>query len=262
MSDEIVHLDIKNGVATITLDSPANRNALSRQLTSELEAHVKAAIADPAARVIVLTGSGTVFCSGADLKEQRVANETQAAGQVGPGGLVQILKDLWRAPKPVIGRINGAARAGGLGLVAACDLAIAVETASFAVSEVRIGVIPAIISVLLVPKLGEANAMELFITGEPFDARRAVEVGLLTATAPAEGLDDAVGRYISMILKGAPGAVAGAKRLVRDIPGMEMDAAFSAMAARSAVFFGSEEALEGMKAFAEKRPPKWQEGLV
>jgi methylglutaconyl-CoA hydratase len=104
--------------------------------------------------------------------------------------------------------------------------------------------------------------MELFITGEPFDAKRAVEVGLLTATVPADGLDDGVGRYISMILKGAPGAVAGAKQLVRDIPGMEMDAAFSAMAARSAVSFGSEEALEGMKAFAEKRPPKWQEELV
>ena len=261
MSDEIVHLEIKNGVATITLDSPANRNALSRQLTSELEAHVKAAIADDAARVIVLTGSGTVFCSGADLKEQRVANETQAAGQVRPGGLVQILKDLWRSPKPVIGRINGAARAGGLGLVAACDLAIAVETASFAVSEVRIGVTPAIISVLLVPKLGEANTMELSLTGEPFDAKRGVEVGLLTATAPAEGLDDAVGRYISMILKGAPGALAGTKMLVRDIPGMDMDAAFAEMARRSAKFFGSEEALEGMKAFAEKRAPGWQEGV-
>ena len=223
---------------------------------------MKAAIRDDAVRVIVLTGSGTVFCSGADLKEQRVANETRAAGQVGPGGLVQILKDLWRSPKPVIGRINGAARAGGLGLVAACDIAVAVDSASFAVSEVRIGVIPAIISVLLVPKLGASNAMELFLTGEPFDARRAVDVGLLTATAPADGLDAAVSRYISMILLGAPGAIAGAKRLVRDVPGMEMDAAFAEMAARSAVHFGSAEALEGMKAFAEKRPPAWQERLA
>lgn len=261
MSDELVHLEIAKGVATITLDSPANRNALSRQLTTELEAHVKTALADDAAHVIVLTGTGTVFCSGADLKEQRVANETQATGQVGPGGLVQILKDLWRSPKPVIGRINGAARAGGLGLVAACDIAVAVETATFAVSEVRIGVIPAIISVLLVPKLGQANAIELFLTGEPFDAKRAVEVGLLTATAPADGLDEVVGRYISAVLKGAPGALAGAKMLVRDVPGMELDAAFAEMAARSAKFFGSAEALEGMKAFAEKRQPQWQEVL-
>ena len=112
MSGELVHLAIEKGIATITLDSPANRNALSRQLTTELEAHVNAALADSRARLIVLTGTGTVFCSGADLKEQRVANETRSAGQIGPGGLVPILQALWSSPKPVIGRINGSARAG------------------------------------------------------------------------------------------------------------------------------------------------------
>lgn len=259
MSSELVHLSVEGGVATITLDSPANRNALSRQLTAELEGHVNAALADERARIILLTGSGTVFCSGADLKEQRTANETQAAAQIGPGGLVPILKALWHSPKPVIGRINGSARAGGLGLTAACDISVAAAEANFAVSEVRIGVIPAIISVLLVRKLGETRAMELFLTGEVFGAARAAEVGLVSVAAPAGELDAAVGQYVSAVLKGAPGALGGAKRLVRDIPGMEMDTAFAVMTARSAGFFASEEAREGMTAFAEKRPPRWQQ---
>ena len=261
MSTEIVHLAVQKGVATITLDSPANRNALSRQLTAELDAHVQTALADGLARVIVLTGTGTVFCSGADLKEQRVANETRDAGQTGPGGLVPILKALWRSPKPVIGRIQGSARAGGIGLIAACDIAVAAESATFAVNEVRIGVIPAIISVLLVRKLGESRSMELFLTGEVFSAQRAAEIGLFNASAPTGELDATVDQYLAAVLKGAPGALGGAKQLIRDVPGMGMDAAFDEMTARSAVFFASEEAREGMTAFAEKRSPSWQEGL-
>ena len=260
MSGEIVHLDIAGGVGTITLDSPSNRNALSRQLTSELWGHLQAALADERVRVIVLTGSGTVFCSGADLKEQREANVAGNAA-AGPVGLPQILTAMWESPKPVIGRINGAARAGGLGLVAACDIAVAVETATFALSEVRIGVIPAVISVVLLPKLGVSKAMELFIGGEPFSAADAVGFGLINATAPADGLDSAVGRYVTMIRKGAPGAIAGAKRLVRDVPRLPMAEAFAEMARISASFFATAEAREGMTAFAEKRPPKWAEGI-
>jgi methylglutaconyl-CoA hydratase len=256
VSEELVHLSIENAVATITLDSNANRNALSRRLLEELHAHLQSAIGDQAARVIVLTGSGTVFCSGADLKEQREANES--GQKSGPGGLVPILEAMWHSPKPIVGRINGAARAGGLGLVAACDLAIAVETATFAVNEVRIGVIPGIISVVLVPKLGMAKSMELFLTGEPFGAVEAARIGLITASAPAAEFEVAVDRYVASILKGAPGALAGAKRLVRDVPGMAMHEAFEEMAERSAEFFASAEAREGMAAFAEKRPPSWQ----
>jgi methylglutaconyl-CoA hydratase len=256
VSEELVHLDITHGVATITLDSTANRNALSRQLLDELHRHLQSALADGAARVIVLTAAGTVFCSGADLKEQRTANE--ASEKSGPGGLVPILEAMWHSPKPIIGRINGAARAGGLGLVAACDIAVAVETATFAVSEVRIGVIPAIISVVLVPRLGMAKSMELFLTGEPFAAPEAVRIGLVTASAPAEAFDDVVGGYVASVLKGAPNALAGAKQLVRDVPGMPLHEAFETMSERSAVFFASTEAREGMTAFAEKRPPSWQ----
>ncbi len=256
MTDELVRLDITDGVATVTLDSPANRNALSRQFLADLERQVDAAIADDRTRVVVLTGAGTVFCSGADLKEQREANET--GQQTGPGALVPTLKRLWHSPKPVVGRVNGAARAGGLGLIAACDIAVAVETATFAVSEVRVGVIPAIISVLLLPKLGEAKCMELFLTGEPIGASEAVRIGLLNAAAPAGELDGTVAHYVESILKGAPGALAGAKQLVREIPGMPLDEAFELMTHRSAAFFASAEAREGMTAFAEKRPPRWQ----
>src|SRR5512140_3283870 len=125
---------------------------------------------------------------------------------------------LWNSPEPVICRLNGPARAGGLGLVAACDFAIAPENVTFAINEVRLGVIPAIISIVLLPKLGAGKARELFLMGEPFTARQAVEFGILTATAPEGELDTVVQRYVTALRKGGPEALAGAKRLVRDVP--------------------------------------------
>jgi methylglutaconyl-CoA hydratase len=255
MKDAVVHLERTPGVATITLDSPHNRNALSRPLLAELDMHLKAALDDPDVRIIVLTGAGPVFCSGADLKERRDTGGTPPPRR--PGGLVPILTAMWGAPKPIVGRINGAARAGGVGLVAACDIAVAAESATFAVNEVRIGVIPAIISVVLVPKIGATRAMELCLTGDAFDARAAVAHGLLTAFTPDDRLDEAVGRYVTSLLKGAPEALAACKRLVRDVPKLSMEAAFVEMAERSARSFASDEAREGMTAFAEKRPPRW-----
>lgn len=252
---ELVHLETANGVATITLDSPHNRNALSRQLQSELLAHLQAATSDPAVRVIVLTATGTVFCSGADLKEQREANVAGAA--TGPAALGDILETIWHSQKPVVGRINGPARAGGLGLVAACDLSVGIVDTTFAITEVRIGVIPAIISVVLLQKIPLPTITELFLTGETFTGADAVRFGLLNAAVPADELDAAVARYVAAIRQGAPGALAGAKRLIRDVPGMELHAAFAETARRSAKHFASEEAREGMTAFAEKRPPHW-----
>ncbi len=254
---ELVHFELSDGVGTITLDSPANRNALSRQLTAELAGHMERAIADADVRVVVLTATGTVFCAGADLKEQREAN--QSGGNTGPTALAPILEAMWEAPKPVVGRINGAARAGGMGLVAACDIAVGLEDATFAVNEVRIGVIPAIISVLLVRKLSLPVATELFLTGETFDGRRAASIGLLTQAVPADELDSATQRYVDALRLGAPEALGGAKRLLREVPLMALHEGFEAMAARSAVHFASKEALEGMTAFAEKRPPSWAE---
>ena len=255
---ELVHLEVSGGVATITLDSPANRNALSRQLTSELADRFDRAISDSVVRTIVLTGTGTVFCSGADLKEQRDAN--QSGGNTGPTALAPILEAMWHSPKPVLGRINGPARAGGIGLLAACDISVGIEDSTFAINEVRIGVIPAIISVVVLRKIALTTAMELFLTGATFSGRRAVEIGLMTAAAPAAELDASVANFLEALRMGAPNALAGAKRLVREVPGMEMHAGFEAMAQRSAEHFASPEALEGMTAFAEKRPPSWVAG--
>ncbi|HXJ80522.1 MAG TPA: enoyl-CoA hydratase-related protein [Candidatus Methylomirabilis sp.] len=254
MTGELVRLEVSRGVGTITLDSPHNRNALSRQLIADLGRHIATALDDPGVRVIVLTGAPPAFCSGADLKERR----DDRASSAGRGsGLVPILTAMWEGRKPIVGRINGPARAGGVGLVAACDVAVAAERATFAVNEVRIGVIPGVVSVVLLPKIGQTRAMELFLTGDQFDARAAVAYGLVTAVAPDDGLDAAVDRYVASLLKGAPKALAGCKRLVRDVPTLAMEAAFAEMAERSARFFASDEAREGLTAFAEKRPPRW-----
>jgi methylglutaconyl-CoA hydratase len=257
VNEEIVHLAVANRIATITLDAESNRNALSSALMSQLEDRLAAALNDDRARLIVLTNSGPVFCSGADLKELRAP--ATATGSAGPSRLVSILKRILSSPKPVVARVAGPARAGGLGLVAACDIAVSVDSATFAFSEVRVGVIPAIISVVVLPKLGQTKGMELFLTGDTFDAAEAARMGLINAAVPADQLEDTVGRLAQSILKGAPGALAGSKRLVREVPGMELDEAFAFTGRLSAEYFGSEEAREGMTAFAQKRAPHWAE---
>jgi methylglutaconyl-CoA hydratase len=247
----LVHKDLAGGVATITLDSPANRNALSVRLLADLEDRLTWALAEPACRVIVLTATGSVFCSGADLKEQR------AAGAPVTGALPEIFTLLWESPKPVVCRLNGTARAGGLGLVASCDFAIAPLTASFAFTEVRLGVAPAMISVPVLRRLDPRAAAEYFLTGEVFDAARAAEIGLLTRAVPDEELDATVTRYAEMLLKGGPEALAITKRLVREVPRLSFEEGLRRMTELSAERFASEEGQEGIAAFWEKRPPKW-----
>src|SRR4051794_31142353 len=237
MTDELVHLAVDRGVATITLDSPHNRNALSAQLRQELASHVTTALADDAVRVVVLSHSGTVFCSGMDLKE---ASSGAVAGQEFP----QLLEAIWTSPKPVVARLAGPARAGGLGLVAACDIAVAADTVTFALTEVRIGVVPAIISVTVLPRLLPRAANELFLTGETFDARRAVEVGLLNRAVPVEQLDDEVRRFTDMLALGAPGALAATKTMLRSARPASMTEDLAQMAELSARHFTSEEGRE------------------
>jgi len=252
MTDELVHLDVADAVATITLDSPANRNALSRRLRGELAAHLEAAIADDAVRVVVLTHTGRVFCSGMDLTESRGA----AATDQGVREFPRILQTLWDSPKPVVARLSGPARAGGVGLVAACDIAVAAQEASFAFSEVRLGLAPAVISVTVLPRLLPRAAHELFLTGEVFDAARAAAVGLVNSAVPADRLDAEVTRYVQALRLGAPGALAVTKRLLRDAGG-DRAQRFAEMLALSARLFAGEEGQEGVRAFAEKRPPAW-----
>jgi methylglutaconyl-CoA hydratase len=251
---ELVHLDVEAGVATITLDSPGNRNALSRQLRHELLAGLEQAIADDRVRVIVLGHTGRVFCSGMDLKEARGED---AAGQ-GVNELPAILERIWTSPTPVLARVAGPARAGGIGLVAACDIAVVAEDATFAFSEVRIGVVPAIISVTVLPRLLPRAAHERVLTGETFDGNRAVQIGLVNSAVPGFDLDVEVRRYTDALRQAAPGALAATKELLRS--GHPVAEQFGAMQELSAKYFAGEEGQEGMRAFAEKRPPAWALG--
>lgn len=248
---DLVRARTAQAVRTITLDSPHNANALSSRLLSQLHAELKLAIADHGVHVVVLTGAGRVFCSGADLKE------AQVAPKAAPGVMAGILRMLWESRKPVICRVNGAARAGGLGLVAAADISIALDSASFAFSEVRVGVVPAVISVPCLRRMPSRAAAEYFLTGEVFDAHRATEIGLLTRAVPADDLDAETSRYAQMLLRGAPGAMAATKDVLRNGLADDFADGLTKMTELSATFFGSHEAREGMAAFAAKRDPSW-----
>ncbi|WP_084960388.1 enoyl-CoA hydratase-related protein [Thermoactinospora rubra] len=255
MTSRLVHKQLEGGVATITLDSPPNRNALSVRLLTDLEDRLNWALAEPEARVIVLTATGTVFCSGADLKEQRQEPQRGAGDAPVTASFPEILSLIWESPKPVICALNGTARAGGLGLVAACDFAIAPLSASFAFSEVRLGVVPAMIAVPVLRRVNPRAAAEYFLTGEVFDARTAQEIGLVTRAV--EDVPATVAHYAEMLIKGGPEALAITKRLVREVPQMSFDEGLRQMAILSAQRFTSEEGQEGIAAFMEKRPPKW-----
>jgi methylglutaconyl-CoA hydratase len=253
MADELVHYEVHGGIATITLDSPHNRNALSAQLRRELREHLAAAVDDSSVRVLVLDHTGPVFCAGMDLKEAGGAG----AGDQGVNEFPAILEQLWTSPKPVVAKLAGPARAGGVGMVAACDIAVAANTATFAFSEVRIGVVPAVISVTVLPRLLPRAAHELFLTGETFDARRAVQIGLLNSCVDADGLADEVARYTGMLALGGPNALAATKRMLREPKPADLGESFADMLELSAPFFASAEGQEGISAFVQKRKPSW-----
>jgi methylglutaconyl-CoA hydratase len=246
----MIRHSVAGGIATITLDSPSNRNALSQQLITDLLAALEAAVSDEATRVIVLTHTGPAFCAGADLKETVAGFQS---GQVPAGRMGEVLAALWESPKPVIARVGGAARAGGLGIVAAADIAVCADDVTFAFTEVRIGVIPAVISATVLPRLAPRAAAELFLTGDTFDARRAVEVGLVTAAVPASSLDERVDAYAQALLRGAPGALAGTKELLQS----SVRDRLASLTELSVRYFTSDEGREGISALLDKRTPRW-----
>ncbi|MGB9279650.1 MAG: enoyl-CoA hydratase-related protein [Pseudonocardiaceae bacterium] len=244
MTDELVHLAVQSGIATITLDSPANRNALSAPLRAQLSDALDRSAADGSVRMVVLDHTGPVFCAGMDL------TEPPGAVRELPG----ILQRIWTHPRPVVAKLAGHARAGGIGLLAAADVAVAAQGATFAFTEVRLGLVPAVISVPVLPRLLPHAAHELFLTGETFDAARAAAIGLLNSAVPADQLDTEVDRYTAMLIKGAPEALTLTKQLLH-APTTVPD--FPAMLELSAARFASAEAQEGIRAFAEKRSPSW-----
>ena len=255
MSDA-VSLDVSDGVATIALDRPEARNRLDAEGLNLLARHLRVTADDPDVRVVVLTGSGNTFCSGADLAGALAAHEGGfAAG--GTAGLVDVLCSMLDHPKPLIARVQGHVAGGGNGLVAACDLAVASSDARFAFSEVRVGVAPAIISVVCLSVMHRRDAQELLLTGERVSADRVMRAGLVTSVVEPEALDSAVAAYVDQLRRGGPQAVGMTKDLLRRIPAMERSAAFAIAAEISAGLFTSPEAQEGMSAFLEKRDPPW-----
>jgi enoyl-CoA hydratase len=247
---ELVHLAIEAGIATITLDSPHNRNALSNQLVTELTERLHTADADAGVRAIVLTHTGTTFCAGADLSEARNASMTGTAST-----LLRLIRIIIDTSKPVIASIDGNVRAGGLGLIGACDIVVAGPRCTFALTEVRLGLAAAVISVALLPRLDERAAARYFLTGETFDTAEAVRIGAVTIAA--DDAAEAAAAITAELLKGSPQGLAESKRLITARARAAIDADGERMVELSARLFGSEEAHEGMVAFLERRPPRW-----
>ena len=249
-----VETDLANGVLTVTLADEDNRNALSSRLTTELTEALDDADADPEVRVVVLTNRGRVFCAGADLSERSSGSSGSKSRPVDPTRLFGRFRE---SPKPYVGRIAGHCVAGGMGLAAAMDISIAIEEAKFGFTEVRIGVAPAIISVVCLPKIRPADAREAFLRGNRFLAPEAARMGLINAAVPVEELDAAVDAAVADLKAGGPEAIAAAKQLMARVPEMPIDEAFRWAGELSASLFRGEEAAEGMRAYLDKRPPSW-----
>ncbi len=248
----LIQTEMDMGVLTVTLDDPENRNALSSELTFELVETLDAADHDPEVRVIVLTNSGKVFCAGADLSQR--SKGSKPAKSVNP---LDLFGRFRKSPKPYIGRIAGHCVAGGMGLAAAMDLSVAIDDAKFGFTEVRIGVAPAMISVLCLPKMRPAEAAEAMLLGNRMTGTDAARLGLVNQAVPADKLDGAVKKYVDDLLAGGPNALAATKQLLVQVPEMDIDSAFEWTSKLSADLFQGDEAKEGMQAFLNKRPPKW-----
>lgn len=235
--------------ARITLAVPERRNALTSRMARLLLDAVDQAEDDPAVRVIVLGAEGTAFCSGADLDEADDGDLT--------GLYAAVLAAMRDATKPIVVRVQGPVRGGGNGLVASADVAVAVDEATFAFSEVRVGVVPAVVSVPCLERMRVGDARELMLTGDVFSAERARESGLVQRVVPAAELDATVDALVRSLCLGAPSAVAVTRQLLHDVPTMEEDEALRWTAALSAEVFASEDAREGREARAERRSPGW-----
>ena len=258
-SEPAVRFDLRDGVATLTLADDARRNALSRAVVGGLLEGLAAANADPSVRVVVITNTGRVFCAGADLSEQSAPSGGRVSGAGSPsvGGFDELLRAIQASPTPVVARIDGHAVAGGVGLAAVCDISIARDDVLLGFTEVRVGVIPAIISVVCLPKMRRGDALEAFLRGRRFPATEAAALGLINRAVPAAELDTAVAEVVADLRRGGPIALGQAKQLVYEIPPLPAEEAFARTAARSAELFGSAEAAEGMAAFLDKRRPSW-----
>lgn len=259
MSEETVKVAVENGVASVTLNRPAVHNAFDDALIARLTEALREVGDDPGVRVVVLRGAGKSFSAGADLNwMQRMADYSRTQNLADAMGLAQLLHTLDTLPRPTIAAVHGAAFGGGVGLVAACDIAVAAETAAFSLSEVRLGLIPAVISPYVVAAIGARQARRYFLTAERFDAGEAWRVGLVHEVTMPEALEARVAAIAAELLRGGPGALGAAKNLVAAVSARPVDTALMADTARRiADIRAGEEAREGVGAFLEKRKPRW-----
>ncbi|HWQ14700.1 MAG TPA: enoyl-CoA hydratase-related protein [Roseiflexaceae bacterium] len=245
-------------VATLTLNRPEVRNAFDAAMVAGLRAALSDLAADDAVRVVVLAGAGEAFCAGGDLAWMRGSlawsdEENLADAEA----MAAMFESAWSFPKPLVGRIHGAAIGGGAGLVACCDIALAADTAQLGFAEVKLGLLPAVIAQYVVPKIGVGHARALFVSGERIGAERAFEIGLVHGVTAPDDLDRLVAGVVGRLLSCAPGAVAAAKRLVDAIWTLEREAARRYVVEAIAQARASAEGQEGVRAFLEKRRPRW-----
>ncbi|WP_329383879.1 enoyl-CoA hydratase family protein [Streptomyces sp. NBC_01351] len=239
-----VHAARATGVTTLTLDSPANRNALSADLVRELRAALATAAADPAVRAVVLTHTGTTFCAGADLKSP-----------CDPADFLALLREIAELPKPVVARVTGHVRAGGLGLLGVCDIAAAGPQSTYAFTETHLGLAPAVISIPLLPRLDPRAAARYFLTAEAFDAAEATRIGLLTLHA--DDVDKALAPVLAGLRKASPQGLAATKSLTAASVREAVARDGARLTELSAGLFASDEAREGITARFERRNPSW-----
>ncbi|MEV6006536.1 enoyl-CoA hydratase family protein [Streptomyces sp. NPDC051976] len=240
----VVHREHDRGVAVLTLDSPENRNALSSRLVGELSAALDDARSDPGTRAVLLTHTGGTFCAGADLREG-------GGPAKGTALLVELLRAIAESPKPVIAEVRGHARAGGLGLVAACDIAVAGPDATFAFTEARLGLAPAVISMPVLARTDPRAVSRYFLTGETFGPDEAVRIGLVTAR------EDALEPVLRGLRASSPQGLAESKALTAAPLRTALADRGAELSEVSARLFSSDEAAEGMRAFLERRKPSW-----
>ncbi len=245
---ELVHLDVADRVATITLDSEHNRNALSRQLVTELGEHLATVAEDATVRAVVVRSAHRVFCSGADLSEAATGAMTDGAA-----ALVAIQRRLATLPQPVVVELGGPVRAGGLGIVGAVDVVVAARSVTFALTEVRLALAPAVISLSLLPRLSPRAASDVFLTARQFDATEAAEIGLVSHVVADDALGDRVAAVVADLVEGHPQGLRETKALLNHDLVARIDALGGAVAEQSARLFGSSEAREAMTAFLSRR---------
>ena len=258
MNFERIEIELAGNVARVWMNRPQVRNAFDGLMVSELRKALFDLGALDGIRVIVLGGRGPCFCAGADLQWMKA---TVAFSREENLREAQALADLfftvYESPKPIVARVHGAALGGGAGLVAACDIPVAALGTQFGFTEVRLGIIPSVISPYVLGKIGESAARELFLTGEQFEAVRALEIGLVRAAVPESDLDVVVNARVEQLLKAAPRAIAEAKALMREVVFHRVEDVQRYTVERIADVRASPEGQEGMRAFLEKRKPYW-----